>query len=266
MSKFKFLDIEGLPVVGNLIIELAILVAVGLLIIKVVMAITRHNLRRSSADPVLYKFILNGVKVVLLVILVTMCLTTLGVSITSIVAVIGAAGAAIALALKDSLANIAGGVMIILTKPFSQNDLIDVGSVSGRVKSIDLFLTTLITPDNKTITIPNGVINTSVLVNHSKENTRRVDCQFGISYESDIAKAKSVLRQVISDDTRIHKKPESAVVVINHGESAVLIEVRVWCSTDDYWDVMYALEENVKLAFDKEGIEIPYNKLDVHVC
>ena len=120
------------------------------------------------------------IKVAAAIVLITMCLGVLGIQVHTIVAVIGAAGAAIALALKDSLANIAGGVMIILTKPFSKDDLIDIGDVSGKVHHIDLFLTTLKTYDNKTITIPNGIVNTSVLVNHSQEEKRRVDCTFGI--------------------------------------------------------------------------------------
>ena len=265
MKDLIFVDFEGLPRVGNIMIELAIVVVLGLIVIKILIAVLRRTLKKSSTDPVLYTFIINSVKVLLIIILGTMCLVILNVSMTSIIAVLGAAGAAIALALRDSLANIAGGVMIIVTKPFNQNDLIDVGEIRGRVQKIDLFITTLTTLDNKTVTIPNGIINTSVLINHSRENERRVDCRFGISYESDIAAAKSVIWNVISKDSRIHTTPEPTVAVAEHGESAVLLDVMVWCSTEEYWNVKYALEENVKLAFDEKGVNIPYNQVDVHL-
>ena len=178
---------------------------------------------------------------------------------------LGAAGAAIALALRDSLANIAGGMMIIITQPFSKDDFIDIGDVSGKVESIDLFLTTLKTYDNKTITIPNGLINTSVLVNHSKEEKRRVDCTFGIGYGDDIAAAKEILRNVCDANPDIFKEPAPMIGVANHGGSAIMLDLKAWCATDDYWDVKYFLEENVKLAFDEHGINIPYPQVDVHL-
>ena len=265
MDFMKFVNIDELPPIGNKIIELVVLMVIGLIIIKLLMMVLKGYLKKSSADPVLYAFIHNAVKVVLIIILCTMALGVLGVQMTSIIAVIGAAGAAIALALRDSLANIAGGVMIIITKPFNQGDLIDIGEVTGRVDKIDLFLTTLKTVDNKTVTIPNGLVNTSVLTNHSRETERRVDCQFGISYSADIAKAKSVLWDVIAKDSRILATPEPLVAVASHGDSAVLIDVKVWCNNDHYWDVKYAMEENVKLAFDAAGIEIPFNQVDVHI-
>ena len=177
----------------------------------------------------------------------------------------GAAGAAIALALRDSLANVAGGFMIIITKPFSKDDLIDVGEVSGKVEKIDLFLTTLKTYDNKTITIPNGLINTSILVNHSKESRRRVDCTFSIGYGNDIGKAKEILAAVCDACPDIIKEPAPVIGVANHGDSAVIMDVKAWCETDDYWDVKYFLEENVKIAFDEHDIEIPYPQMDVFI-
>ena len=194
-----------------------------------------------------------------------MCLSVLGVSPSTIIAVVGAAGAAIALALRDSLANIAGGVMIIITKPFSQNDFIDVGEVSGKVEQIDLFLTTLKTYDYKTITIPNGIINTSILVNHSLEDKRRVDCVFGIGYDNDIQKVKNILYDICETNQDILKEPEPLIGIAEHGQNAVMVDMKVWCKTEAYWDVKYFLEENVKLAFDENGINIPYPQLDVHL-
>ena len=199
------------------------------------------------------------------IVLITMCLGVLGIQVHTIVAVIGAAGAAIALALKDSLANIAGGVMIILTKPFSKDDLIDIGDVSGKVHHIDLFLTTLKTYDNKTITIPNGIVNTSVLVNHSQEEKRRVDCTFGIGYDDDIEHAKEIMRKVCDDNPLILTDPQPLIGVANHGESSVDMDLKAWCLTEHYWDVKYYLEEHIKVAFDENGIQIPFPQMDVHI-
>lgn len=246
-------------------LTLVVTVAVGLLILKIILKITRKALEKSRLDSVLYKFIINTIKAVGIIILITMCLGLLGVQMSTIIAVIGAAGAAIALALKDSLANIAGGVMIIITKPFKRDDFIDVGTVSGKVKDIDLFLTTLRTNDNKTITIPNGLINTSVLVNHSREGVRRVDCKFGISYESDLSEAKKLMRRVCDENPMILDEPEVFIGVSEHGDSAVVIDLFAWCDTADYWSVKYFLEEKIKHIFDENGIDIPYPQMDLHI-
>lgn len=261
----KFLASDKLIELGEAAVKLILLIVVGLIFIRIVMKITRKTLAKSNMDPVVYTFVQNAVKVICLIVLVTMCLGAMGIPMSTVVAVLGAAGAAIALALKDSLANVAGGVMIIVTRPFSKDDHIDLGDVSGKVEKIDLFLTTLKTFDNKTITIPNGLINTSVLINHSMENKRRVDCTFGIGYNNDIGEAKEILRNVCAANPDIFTEPEPLIGVANHGDNAVMLDLKVWCETDAYWDVKYFLEENVKLAFDEHGIAIPYPQLDVHI-
>ena len=245
--------------------KLLLTVLIGLLVIKIIMKVTKRALDKSEADPSVYAFVKNMVKVVCIVVIVTMCLGILGIPMSTVIAVLGAAGAAIALALKDSLANVAGGLMIIITKPFSKDDLIDVGEVSGKVEKIDLFLTTLKTYDNKIITIPNGLINTSILINHSKESRRRVDCTFGIGYNNDISKAKEILAVVCEACPDIIREPEPIIGVANHGDSSVMLDLKAWCDTEKYWDVKYFLEENVKLAFDEHNIEIPYPQMDVHI-
>jgi len=256
---------DKLVALGDMVLAVLLTVIIGLLIIKIVLHITRKSLKKSDADPVVYTFIQNAVKAVCIIILITVCLGAIGVAMSTIVAVIGAAGAAIALALRDSLSNIAGGVMIIITQPYKKDDLRDIGEVSGKVESIDLFLTTLKTYDNKTITIPNGLINTSVLVNHSKEDIRRVDCTFGIGYGNDIQQAKQILQSVCDVNPDIIKIPEPLIGVANHGDNAVMLDLKVWCDTEKYWDVKYFLEENVKLAFDEHNIQIPYPQMDVHI-
>lgn len=262
----KFLEAEGLSGTTATLIQFAATLLLGLIFMKILLTITRKMLKRSKLDNSLHKFVINSVKTILAIILITMCLSVLGVSPSTIIAVVGAAGAAIALALRDSLANIAGGVMIIITKPFSQNDFIDVGEVSGKVEQIDLFLTTLKTYDYKTITIPNGIINTSILVNHSLEDKRRVDCVFGIGYDNDIQKVKNILYGICETNQDILKEPEPLIGIAEHGQNAVMVDMKVWCKTGVYWDVKYFLEENVKLAFDEHGINIPYPQLDVHLC
>ena len=259
----KFFESDKPLELGMLALNLVITIVIGLIVIKLILSLTRRALKRSSLDVVLYTFIVNAIKAVSVIILVTMCLGILGVQMSTIVAVLGAAGAAIALALKDSLANIAGGVMIIVTKPFSRDDYIDIGTVSGKVKDIDLFLTTLRTYDNKTITVPNGLVNTSILVNHSKEDIRRVDCKFGVSYESDIKLAKQLMREICESSDLIMNEPKATIGVSRHDDSSVIMDMFAWCRTEDYWTVKYFLEEEVKRVFDENGIEIPYPHMDV---
>ena len=242
-----------------------IILAVGLIAIKVIIGIMRKALTRTSLDGAIYAFVLNGTKIVLYIVLAVVLLTQLKVPTAPLVTVLGAGGAAIALALKDSLGNIAGGLLILANKPFKKGDVIDVATINGIVENIDLFVTTLKTYDNKVITIPNGTINTSVIVNYSKEEIRRVDCKFGISYESDIETAKDVLETVAKSNPNVMKEPAPFIGVASHLDSAVMLDLKVWCDTEKYYDVKYYLEEQVKLAFDKANISIPYPQLDVHV-
>ena len=256
---------EKLYSYGMTLLAIVLMIACGFAVTKIILKITDKALKKSTADPILYTFVRNVIRVAAIIIIATMCLGALGIQIHTIIAVVGAAGAAIALVLKDSLANIAGGVMIIITKPFGKDDLIDIGDVSGQVQDIDLFLTTLKTYDNKTITIPNGIVNTSILVNHSKESRRRVDCTFGIGYHDNIGNVKKIMREVCDGNKLILKDPEPLIGVANHGNNAVEMDLKVWCDTDDYWDVKYYLEEKIKTAFDENGIQIPYPQMDVHI-
>ena len=260
----KFFESDKLWDLAAVMIKLAVMVLAGLIVLKIILKITRKALDRSSLDVVLYTFIINAIKTVAVIILITMCLGLLGVQMSTIIAVIGAAGAAIALALKDSLANIAGGVMIIVTKPFNRDDYIDIGNVSGKVKDIDLFITTLMTYDNKTITVPNGLVNTSILINHSKEDIRRVDCKFNIGYSSDIVLAKQLMKDICDRSDMVLEDPEPVIGVSDHGESAVIMDLLAWCHTDDYWTLKYFLEEEVKHVFDENNIAIPYPQMDIH--
>lgn len=246
-------------------IGVCLIIAIGLLAMKALLKISRKTLQKSSLDESMHIFILNVLKVVLYILLIVVILGYMKVPTAPLVTVLGAGGAAIALALKDSLGNIAGGLLILVNQMFKKGDVIEIGGKEGIVESIDLFVTTLKTYDNKVVTVPNGVITTSVIVNYSKEDKRRVDCIFGISYDSDIEKAKDVLLAVTETCPQILNEPEPVIGVREHQDSAVALDLKVWCNTDDYWSVKYYLEEQVKLAFDEANVTIPYPRLDVRV-
>lgn len=241
------------------VIHLALIIVIGMITITIIIAVLRRILKKiDSLDEMLNAFIINAVKVICVILLVAIFLDALGVNIGTIVAVLGAAGAAIALALKDSLANIAGGLMILITQPFKKGDLINIGEHRGRVQSIDLFLTTLRTLNYQIITIPNGLVNTSIIMNESREEFRRVDLTFNISYDSDVVKAKEIMREVCRKGTVIVDDREPVIGVRSNGDSAVELDLMAWCRTEHYFDAQYYLQEEVKRAFDEGGIIIPY--------
>ena len=245
-----------------------IVAVVGMIVIKILLKVEGKALKKTKLDPALHLFVIKATKVTLGVVLVIMVLQILGVSTSSLVAVLGAGGAAIALALKDSLGNVAGGILILINKPFNQGDTIEVqcsSNVTGVVDSIDLMTTKLNTFDNKIVTVPNGSITTAVITNYSTADIRRVDCLFNVGYNSDIERVKKILRDVASGNEKIMHDHDYVIGVSNHGDSSLEMDLKVWCKTEDYYEVKYYLEEKVKIAFDAEGIEIPYQQVDVHL-
>lgn len=242
-----------------------VILLIGAILIKLLLRFTKKILEKSSLDESVYLFVMRAVKIALWIVLIVAVLPMIGIPAASLVTVLGAGGAAIALALKDSLGNVAGGILILINKPFVKGDTIELAEVTGVVDSIDLLTTQLHTFDNKIVTVPNGTITTSVLINYSREELRRVDCQFTISYDSDIAKAKELLYNVADCNELILKDREPVIGVAEQGDSGILLDLKVWCSTSDYFDVKYYLEENVKIAFDEAGIDIPYKTMDVHI-
>lgn len=238
---------------------------VGWILISLLLRIVKKGLERSKLDEALYLFVLRAVKIILWVVLIIAVLPRFGVNPASLVTVLGAAGAAIALALKDSLANVSSGIIILTTKPFSKGDTIELDGTVGVVDSIDLLTTQLHTFDNKVVTIPNGTVTSEILINYSREEMRRVDCVFSISYEADLARAKEILYEVSAENELIYKEPEPVVGVASQGQHAIILDLKVWCSTENYFDVKYYLEESVKLAFDRANIGIPYPQMDIHM-
>ena len=196
---------------------------------------------------------------------VLMALSQIGVQTTSFIAILGAAGLAVGLALQGSLSNFASGILIILFRPFKSGDFIDAGGVSGTVDKIEIFQTIMKTPDNKKVIIPNAQITGSAITNYSAEPTRRVDLLIGISYDSDLRKAKALLEDIVKQDSRILATPAPVIAVAALADSSVNIHLRPWVNAADYWAVYWDTLEKVKLTFDEQGIGIPFPQMDLHI-
>ena len=253
-----FIMTASLKILGALVVWF-----VGVYAIKWLMKIINRILKRSDSDITLVKFINSFVKIALKILLVVTIVIILGVPSTSFIAILGAAGLAIGLALQGSLSNFAGGVLILVFRPFNIGDYIEAGELSGTVQAIQILYTVLITPDNKRIVVPNGNLSNNSVMNYSSEETRRVDLKFGVSYDADISKIKEIVTKICDSHDLILKEPEPFVRVFSHGESSVDFVVRPWVEKEDYWTVYYDMQELVKEAFDKNGIEIPYPHMDV---
>jgi small conductance mechanosensitive channel len=239
---------------------------VGFWIIGTILKGMRKALTSKAMDPSLGKFLSSVVGVLLKLTLLIMVATMVGIQTTSLVALVGAAGLAVGLALQGSLANFAGGVLILMFKPFKVGDYVEAQGYAGVVNEIQIFQTILKTPDNKTIIVPNGSLSNGNITNYSTEPKRRVDFDFGIGYGDDIAKAKEVLLKIANADGRVLQDPAAPFVgVKEHGDSAVTITLRVWAESADYWGVFFDLMETVKVTFDKEGISIPFPQQDVYM-
>lgn len=222
-------------------------------------------LDKSAFDETLKPFLKGLVAVLLKVMLVISVLSMLGIEMTSFVAILGAAGLAVGLALSGTLQNFAGGVMLLIFKPYKVGDFVEAQGYSGTVHMIHIFSTILKTPDNKTIVIPNGGLSTSSITNYSTEERRRVDWKFGIGYGDNVDKAKSVIQKLCDEDGRILKDPKVLIAVSELGDSSVNFAVRAWVNSGDYWGVFFDMNEKVYKTFGNEGLNIPFPQMDVHV-
>lgn len=240
---------------------------IGTRIIKFSRKLLRRWLERTEADVGVMQFLDALLKYAMYFILIVLILTLFGVTAASVVAVVGSAGLALGLALQGSLSNFAGGVLILLLKPFKVGDYIkeDTHGNEGTVAEISIFYTKLLTVDRKTVVIPNGTLANSSLTNVTHSDTRMLDIGVGIAYEADLKKAKSVILEQASHDAGRLPEEEVKVFVSELGSSEVKIGVRLWVKTEDYWDVKWRLTEHIKLALDENGIEIPYQKVDVQM-
>lgn len=237
----------------------------GIILSKILLKITAKFVERSNIENTAGSFLISLVRVILYILVAIIALSILNVPMTSIVTVIGTAGIAIGLALQNSLSNLAGGFIILFSKPFKSGDLIEIDNSIGTVDSIGILYTKIITPDNKSIFIPNGKITDAKIINYSETSTRRVDLVFDIAYGDSFEKARNVIRNVIESDSLILSEPEPLIRMCSHKESSVGICVQVWTENENYWKVFYNLTESVKLEFDRNNIEIPYSQIDIHI-
>ncbi|HAW21195.1 MAG TPA: mechanosensitive ion channel protein MscS [Flavobacteriales bacterium] len=237
---------------------------IGLWIIKILVGFLKRMMIKRNLDASLIPFLSSIIGIILKAALFISVAGMIGIEMTSFVAILGAAGLAVGLVLQGTLQNFAGGVMLLLFKPFKVGDVLSAQGFTGSVKEIQIFNTIMATPDNRIIIIPNGGLANSAMTNFSTMDTRRVDFSFGIGYDDDFEKAKSLIRSLIDADSRILKDPEPFVRVGELADSSVNITTRVWVNAADYWAVHFDLIENVKKTFDKEKVSFPYPQMDVH--
>ncbi|MDW3208415.1 MAG: mechanosensitive ion channel [Reichenbachiella sp.] len=250
---------------GPKLVGAILVLIVGFWVVKALSNGFKKLLNARDIDASLKPFLVSLVSMLLKVILVISVLTTMGIEMTSLVAILGAAGLAIGMALSGTLQNFAGGVMILLFKPFKVGDVIEAQGYLGSVKAIHIFNTIVKTGDNKTIIIPNGGLSTSSMTNYTTEPTRRVDWTFGIGYGDDVDKARAVIKRLADEDERIHKDPEVFIAVSALADSSVNFTVRAWVDTANYWPVHFDMNEKIYKTFAKEGLNIPFPQMDVHV-
>ena len=240
---------------------------IGIILVRLLLRLTRKMLQKSKLDPTLHHFMLSIFGIVLYLVLGTMVLAILVPdAVGGLIALMSVFGLAISLAVKDSLANLAGGISVLFTKPFALGDYVQINSTEGTVEEIRLNYTVLKTFDNKVVHIPNGDVAKAQIVNFTCEPTRRLDITFSISYQDDSQKAQELIRSTANAHPMALDNPEPVIRVTEHASSAILICCRVWCKTPDYWPLKFDLLEEVKCRFDQSGISIPYNQLDVHIA
>lgn len=231
----------------------------GYIVAGMVSRIIRRRVERSKRiEKTLGVFFSSIARYAILAVVLIAVLQVFGFQATSLVAVLGAASLAIGLALQGTLSDIAAGVMLIMFRPYRIGQYVDIGGTAGAVKDLNIFTTELVTPDNVGIIMPNGKAWGAIITNYSANSTRRVDLTFGIDYGDDADKAMAIIREIVANDERVHHDPEPWVRMINLGDSSVDLGVRLWCDAPDYWELKFAVIRAVKIAFDKNGISIPY--------
>ncbi len=245
-------------------VALAIFI-IGKWVARIITRAVQRIMGKAGMDAMLARFLGNILYAVLLVAVIIAAVDQLGVNTTSLLAVFGAAGLAVGLALQNSLSNFSAGVMLIIFRPFKVGDFIEAAGVNGVVEEVQIFNTVLKTPDNREIIVPNGQIYSGTITNFSARDTRRIDLVFGIGYADDIKKAKQLIEQIMTADDRILKDPAAAIALGELADSSVNINVRPWVKSENYWPVRADLLENVKAAFDANGISIPFPQRDVHM-
>lgn len=257
-NKFK----DSLPS----IVLAAVIFILGVIITRIILRLFSKFMGKTSADVAATSFLRSLLKILLYIINIIITLSILNIPMTSIIAVLSAAGLAVGLALQNSLSNLAGGFIILFSKPFKAGDFVETNSASGTVQSISILYTKILTLDNKTVYIPNGKVADSQITNYSEQDKRRVDMEFGISYSDDVERAKDIILKLAAKHELILNEPELPFVRLgNQAEDSLQIIVRVWTATENYWQVKFDFIEMVNNAFNDNNITIPFRQLDVHI-
>lgn len=254
----------GFEIAPKLLAALLVM-GIGFWIVRMLIKMLDKVLNKSKVDKSLHSFIKSISDFLMKIIVVITAATMLGVPVTTFIAILSAAGLAIGLALKDSLANFAGGILILAFEIFKIDDFIEIDGISGTVKEIKLLYTRLNTVDNRRIIIPNGDLATGKIINYTAEKLRRVDMVFGIGYKDDIDKARDIINEIIKKNKLIIMSPEPLIQVTSLSDNSVDIAVKVWCEADNYWDIYFEFQEEIKKAFDSGGISIPFPQTDIHI-
>ena len=238
---------------------------IGKKLISLSLKLLKKVFDRGSIDVGVVNFTMSIIKFALYAVLILMVIDELGIQTTSLITVFGSAALAVGMSLQGSLSNFAGGVLILIFKPFKVGDYIVVGNYEGTVRTIEILYTKLTTVDNKVVMLPNGTLSNSNIVNVGAEDFRRLDIEMSIGYSSDLKLAKTLLNTIVNNIPAVIKDRDIKVIVKSLDESCVTLETRVWVKTEDYWDTRFTLLEEYKAEFDKNGIEIPFNQMDVHI-
>ena len=252
--------------------QYGIKILVGLVIVFIGFKVTSFLIKRlkkskifSKLDNSLASFLCSLLNIVAKVVILITAAGVMGLPVTSFITMLASAGVAIGLALQGALSNLAGGAMLLLFHPFRVGDYIETADGSGTVHSITVFYTVLKTPDNKKLTLPNGTLTASAITNYSSEATRRVDIDLSVEYTADVAQVKALMMEIMLQHPLVLKDPAPFCRLTSQGQSALIVTMRAWCKSEDYWDLKFDLTEESKLALDRAGISIPYPQLDVHV-
>lgn len=264
MGKY-FELIEGKTHIPIEILSVILTLVVGAVIIRIIRILVRKMLEKSSLDEASYVAILRAVRIICWVLLGLSAIIAAGVNPSPYIAVLASVGAALALALKDSLSNVAGGIIILFTHPFVKGDEIQIEDASGVVDFIDIMVTRIHTFDNKIVTIPNSKMINSILINKTREDIVRVDCKFTVSYDSDLANVRVLLNNIVRDGELLLDEPAPIIEVSAHEESGIVWDVLVWTRTENRFKAKYYLMEEVKKVFDANGVQIPYPHVDVMI-
>ena len=247
------------------ILRALLVLIIGVVVIKLIQRAVERLLSQNSSLAPVYRYLRSALSIVLWLLLALVLLGSIGVELTSIIALLSVAGLAVSLALQNTLSNLAGGIMLLVSKPFSPGDYVEIGSISGTVSMIGLSYTTLTTVENKEIYYPNSQLSSATIINYTRLGKRRMELKFGASYQDDPQQVKAALREALEQFPAILTEPAPEIRLCGYGESSVTYLVRAWTSTGDFWETYYQLLEAVLPAFRRHGVSMPYPQMDVHV-